>query len=199
MSATADQSLIDLRLADPGLADQIIAERFAAGGESALADAYRRYSPMVHAIAMRNCANAEDAADITQAVFVSAWRSRASFRPDQGNLGAWLGAITRRRLADHWQSRARDDRTVAAVTELDTPTEGAPAETEQVALRIALADEIAGLGQPQGRIIEMAFFHDLTHNQIADQLGMPIGTVKSHIRRSLDRLRNRMEAEHVAH
>jgi RNA polymerase sigma factor (sigma-70 family) len=199
VSATLGQDLVDRPWPDPGLADRMLADSFADGGQSALADAYRRYSPMVHGMAMRSCANAEDAADITQAVFVSAWRSRSSFRPEQGTLGSWLGAIARRRIADHWQSRAREARAVAAVTELDAPPEAVPAETEQVALRVALADEIASLGQPQGRIIEMAFFHDLTHTQIADQLRMPIGTVKSHIRRSLDRLRNRMEAENASH
>lgn len=173
--------------------------QFTAGHDSALAAAYQRYAPMVHGIAIRACANHDDAADITQAVFVSAWRGRSGFQPERGSLGAWLATITRRRIADHWEARSRDQRAMAAVAGRDMPADSEPARADEVALRVAIADEIANLGQPQGTIIRMAFFEDLTHNQIAQRLDLPLGTVKSHIRRSLDRLRTRMEAEDGAY
>jgi RNA polymerase sigma-70 factor (ECF subfamily) len=181
------------------MTDAQVAAGFRDGDELALNEAYRRWSGLVHATALRATGNPEDAADLTQTVFVNAWRGRGGFRPEAGSLPGWLMTITRRRIADHWESRSRDTRTRAAVEAAAGPAEEAiPPEVDRIAAQMLLADELDRLGDPARRIVRMAFYEDLTHTQIAEQLQMPIGTVKSHIRRSLDRLRSRMVVEDVA-
>ncbi|MGB7983229.1 MAG: sigma-70 family RNA polymerase sigma factor [Candidatus Nanopelagicales bacterium] len=178
--------------------DLEIALDFQSGHEDALAEAYRRWSRLVHATALRSTGNPEDAADITQQVFVNAWRGRTGYRPEAGSLPGWLMTITRRRIADHWESRTREAKVRSAVEATAPAVEVAPPDTERVAAQMFVADELERLGDPAGRIVRLAFYEDLTHTQISERLQMPIGTVKSHIRRSLERLRARMEVEDVA-
>ena len=167
-----------------------VGRRLAAGDESALAEAYERWSRLVYTVALRSLPTAADAEDVTQAVFISAWRSRENFDPQAGAVPAWLLAITRRRVADFHRKR-KDE------VPLDNATDPGHHEPD-VASQVAVADEIDGLGQPAGQIIRLAFYDDLTHQQIADRLDLPLGTVKSHIRRSLLKMRSRLEVTRAA-
>ena len=96
------------------LEDGALAVRFSAGDEAALEEAYRRWSRLVYTVALRSTGNREDAADVTQVTFVSAWRGRSGFDPAKGVLPAWLMSIARRRIADHWEDRSRDARRTEA-------------------------------------------------------------------------------------
>ena len=181
--------------------DDEVARRFAAGDEQALAWAFERWAAAVHGMAVRAVGPGPDAEDITQQTFVSAWTGRHGYRPNRGPLAGWLVGICRHRIADAFAGRDRARRSAAAAATVarDLPaTSSAPADS-RVADRLLLLDELDRVEQPQRLIIEMAFFEDLTHVQIAARTGLPLGTVKSHIRRTLERLRGRLEVDGALH
>jgi RNA polymerase sigma factor (sigma-70 family) len=184
--------------ADAAVTDADVGVAFADGHEWALEEAYRRWGGLIHTVALRSTGSSHDADDVAQAVFVSAWRGRHRYSPVQAALPAWLLGITRRRIADHWESRSREQRRIDAAGHASAGEPAAEESVEQVADRVLIADELSRLDQPQRQIMELAFYEDLTHQQIAERLSLPLGTVKSHIRRSLLRLRSRLEVDGVA-
>lgn len=192
--------VVPLRGVTPEPDDAEVGRRFAAGDEQALALAYERWAGQVHGMAVRAFGPGPDAEDVTQQVFVSAWTGRAGYRPESGPLPAWLVGVCRHKIADTWAKRDRQRR-LAEAAAADAETRPAPAARpldSAVADRVLLLDELDRIDQPQRGIIELAFFEDLTHAQIASRTGLPLGTVKSHIRRTLERLRSRLEVDGAA-
>ena len=184
--------------ADPAVTDADVGRAFADGLEWALEEAYRRWGALIHTVALRSTGSGHDADDVAQAVFVSAWRGRHRYSPDHSPLPAWLLGIARRRIADHWETRSREQRRIDAAGRASETEPATEESVERVADRVLVADELARLDQPQRQIMELAFYDDLTHQQIAERLSLPLGTVKSHIRRSLLKLRSRLEVDGVA-
>nr|WP_202893680.1 sigma-70 family RNA polymerase sigma factor [Kribbella italica] len=170
-----------------------IAKAFAEGREESLADAYRQWSALVFTLAFKALGNRTDAEDITQQVFVSAWRSRATFDPATGQFGAWLTGITRHRIADRLSARSRDHRNTEAAAALVNSEAAADKVDQDTVDRVLLADELAKIDDPRRTILWLAFYEDQAYPQIADQLALPLGTVKSHVRRGLLQLRDRLK------
>jgi DNA-directed RNA polymerase specialized sigma24 family protein len=183
--AAKEPRLVPPDQAPPGWEDGLT-PAFLAGDERALAAAYREFAPLVHTLAMRSLPDRSAADDVTQEVFIRVWRSRSTFNPQVARLPAWIVGITRNVISDTLSASAREIRKAVAVA-------GAG-----MAEDAGTGHELDRLGEPQGSIMKLAFYDDLTHEQISRKLGLPLGTVKSHIRRSLSHLRNRLEVNHAA-
>lgn len=173
-----------------------LCDRFRRGDERALEELYRRWSPVIFTLALRLLGDRGDAEDVTQKAFVSAWTSRASYDPAKGRISTWLVTITRRRIADTLEARTRV-RTLQEQLQRFASPDGLTTPEVDLGDRLLLASEIDRLEPDARRVVRLAFYDDLTHDQISERLQMPLGTVKSHIRRSLTRLRNRLEVGHV--
>ncbi|GGU83850.1 RNA polymerase sigma factor [Streptomyces litmocidini] len=171
--------------------DAALAGRFRAGDEDALREAYRRWAPTVYALARRSLGNTQDAEDVTQQVFLSAWRSRERYRPDRGALGGWIVGITRHVVFDAISARTRRLRIEQSVvrTRHDDVEHHHADESENAVDRILVQHGMAELSPVQRQLLALAVYGDLTHAQIAERTGLPLGTVKSHIRRGLLALR----------
>lgn len=166
-------------------------ERFRAGEPGALEDAYRRYGRVVFTFC-RRAIGPDLAEEATQDTFVAAWQASHRFDPERGSLGGWLMGIARHKMNDALRSRQR---AAARLERARLVADPAPAghDVDALAQRLLLADGLNGLRPEVRELVELAFYSDLTHEQIAEQTGRPLGTVKSQIRRSLGALRRQLE------
>jgi RNA polymerase sigma-70 factor (ECF subfamily) len=175
-----------------------LAQRFRAGESAALREMYDRYGGAVFHLALSSLSNRFDAEDIVQTTFVAAWQGRKTFDPDRGSLLGWLLGVTRRKVIDHLRGLARTSRITQTVAGLAESPHSDDTCMDRVVDRLVVADELGRLPAEQRRVLELAFYDDLTHPQIATVTGLPLGTVKSHLRRGTAKLKRRWEVDGVA-
>ncbi|GAB2932269.1 RNA polymerase sigma factor [Streptomyces sp. NPDC059173] len=173
--------------------DDHLVQGFLDGDEVAFAAVYQRWGALVHTMAWRALGDPHEAEDVTQLVFVGAWRGRAGYRRDRGALGAWLVGITRRKIADALAARTSRTRLIESATRDVDHVRQDPAESDGVVDRVLVLDALSRLPLHQQTVLSMIFYEGLTQAEIATRTGMPLGTVKSHCRRGMNRLRSVIE------
>jgi RNA polymerase sigma factor (sigma-70 family) len=191
--ASSQPNVVNGRHAGTSMAalTQSLDRRFATGDDDALRSAYEAHGSLIYTFCKRTV-GAETAHDVTQEVFLAAWRARDKFDPERGTLAGWLVGIAKNKVLDSLRRRqlhliGDDELPMTSVT---------PDRVDAMADRMMLANALNELTPRARRVVELAYLNDMTHDQIAQQTSLPLGTVKSDIRRGLDRLRLHLERNH---
>ncbi len=171
--------------------------RMAAADEQALSVFYDLTLGKVYALALRICRRPEAAEDVVAEVYLQVWRQAGDYSPARGAVLAWLLTVCRSRALD--ALRRRDPAQTHPDPDLlrvcDPAGPAPPDLLESLEAGAALHAALRTLSEAQRQILALAFFRDLTHQEIALRLGLPLGTVKSHIRRAQIALRSAMETQ----
>lgn len=167
--------------------------RIASGDEVAFGALYDRFSPGLYSFILKMVHDEKEAEDVLQEGFAHIWRRASTYDPARSSAFTWAVMILRNKAIDRLRVRQRIERTFEKATiefshfpEADESSAGEAERRDQGALVRSALQEIP---EEQKQAVELAFFTGLTHEQIAEQLGTPLGTIKARIRRGLLKLR----------
>jgi RNA polymerase sigma-70 factor (ECF subfamily) len=178
------------------LADEELMPLIGARDPEAFEVFYDRHGGVAFSLAYRIVGDRAAAEDVSQEAFISVWRSGARYDPARGSVRSWMLGIVRNRAIDFLRSRA--GRAPKLDFDDDTVLEqrAATERTEEVALQHETRDELRGaigdLPGEQSKVIELAYFGGFSHSEIAEMLGLPLGTVKGRMRLGLEKIRSEM-------
>ncbi|MGB1285288.1 MAG: RNA polymerase sigma factor [Aggregatilineales bacterium] len=159
--------------------------------EAALMELYQRYGRLVYSIAFQTLNNQEDAEEVVQDVFLRVWEKGDQFDPTRGKFIAWLTTIARNTSLNRLRGRTRHEPDQPTVSLDASPQlqETLPANHPDRDLQRSITAALHTLSKPQQEAISLAYFYGMSHSEIATHLGRPTGTVKSHIRQGMQKLR----------
>ncbi|MGA9671560.1 MAG: sigma-70 family RNA polymerase sigma factor [Terracidiphilus sp.] len=188
-----DGSLTKREKVDP-MDDAALLEAVAEGSQDAMAAVFDRYSRIVYCIALRVLREPGLAEDVMQEVLLQIWKRPQSFVAQRGNLASWLSVVTRNRAIDVLRKRSPIDQ-LAPLDEMQLPD---PRDMTQASEQGWLMDKVRTaletLPAEQQGPLELAYFQGLSHTEIAEKTGSPLGTVKTRIRAGLLTIRKAMNA-----
>jgi RNA polymerase sigma-70 factor (ECF subfamily) len=161
-----------------------------AGDPAAFAELYDRHHAAAHRVAQLICRGEGAGEDALQDGFVSAWRGRASYRPDRGDVRKWLISVVRNRAIDIARRETLRERRRADLAPLVVASASVDVQADAIAASEAerVRRLVGNLPEGQREVIALAFYGELTHAEIAVHLGLPPGTVKGRMRGGLRRL-----------
>ena len=184
------------RAANSDASDTMLHRRLMNGDEAALGQVYERHAPVLFKLARRVTGSLSAAEEVTQAVFLDVWRRPQRFNPAKGSLRTWLATITHHRSVDWVREedarRRREHSFESRVAHLPSLEETVAATITAARVRLA----VDSLSEKERTAIGLAYFGGRTYRQVAEELGVPEGTIKSRIRTGLARLEAALGAEH---
>ncbi len=182
--------------------DQELLSAIAEKDGAAVAELYDRYSRLLYGALLRLLHDTDDAEDILQEVFIQVWNKAYSYKPELGEPKYWLIRIAHNRAVNLIRSKRSKNKTLeTALPEDDAiTTSDSSLRTDDVFSQLSSAEEnhllfeaLERLPQEQASLIDLAFLQGFSHSEIAEQLNMPLGTVKTRIRNGLLALRKQLE------
>jgi RNA polymerase sigma-70 factor (ECF subfamily) len=176
-----------------GVSDGELIQRTGAGDATAFEALYRRHARPVFGLALRRLRDSGRAEDAVQDTFASVWRSAGTYRPERGLGSAWLYTVARNTIVDC--GRAAGEPTVPDAPELPSHEPGPDARAESAWTQWRVHQAIEQLPERQRRVIELLYWSDLSQSQVAELVGLPLGTVKTRTRSALIRLSRLLEGE----
>jgi RNA polymerase sigma factor (sigma-70 family) len=172
--------------------DEALLALVARGDDSALAELYDRFGGVAYGLAYRIVRDAVLTQDAVQEAFLAAWRTAVSFDPARGSASTWLLTLVHRRAVD--LVRREDRRRGVSIDDLPVPAGDATDETAEVRERRRVVQAaLAELPPEQRQALELAYYGGLTQSELAERLGVPLGTVKSRMFAALAKLRELLE------
>jgi RNA polymerase sigma-70 factor (ECF subfamily) len=174
----------------PSRVSESLLKRVASGDQLAIAALTDRYGGLVWSLARRFCYDPADAEDAVQEIFIDLWRSAARFDPHVAGEATFVAMIARRRLIDRRRRAARQPASAElpdAIADGRAPDFEPATETREAATAAAAA--LDSLRPEQQRVLRLSIYQGLSHEKISEATGLPLGTVKTHVRRGLIRLR----------
>lgn len=162
----------------------------------ALLELYDQFGKLAYAVAVQTLHDASEAEDIVQEVFTTIWNDPTKYVARLGSLPSWLAQVVRNRAIDRLRSRQARARAVQELARRETTDHDASvgATPEDAEAMERVVREINRLPPEQKEIIELAYFGGLSQSRIADKLSQPLGTVKTRMRRAMERLRLALRA-----
>lgn len=171
--------------------DLALATAIRSGDQGAMTALYDRYSSIVYSVALRVLQDTAAAEDVLQDIFMQLWRNPGAFDANRGNMTAWLAVIARHRAIDKLRQR-HPENDIDDVVVCIEPDLAADADRSRAMEKVRSALQV--MPAPQRSALEMAYFEGLTHVEIAEKTGEPLGTVKTRIRSGLLSLRKVLAA-----
>lgn len=188
---TKRKSTIHTQLMDQATLAALL-ERIQRDDESALVALYDHFAAAVFSVALQVLQSQQDSEEVAQDVFLRIWHKAAFYDPEKGQFLTWLLTITRRLALDHLRRRQRaaPASTATSLDEHEYLWEQALVYDDLSDLQRTLLSALKELPLEYQQAIALAYFRGMTHAEIAQQLGRPLGTVKSHIRQGMEQLRS---------
>ena len=168
---------------------EAILQRIAAGDKTAVQDCLKTFGGLVWSLARRMCSNKEDAEDAVQEIFVDIWKNAQRFDPAQASETTFVAMIARRRLIDRLRKTTRQPNVDSFEDILTEPSESTDKQMQLSVEAKEAAQALKQLRPEQQKILHLSIVQGFSHQEIADVLQMPLGTVKTHARRGLIQVR----------